>query len=306
MSQPFRGIFPILQTPFNAQGDLVWDDFERLCDFIARSGAHGFVWPVMASEFTVVSFPERVEGMRRAVRTVAGRVPVVIGVADTSTHGAVSLAREAGEAGADAVIAMPPWHVKIRSRDLIVAYYRAIADAAGVPVFVQNAGAPLGSALPGSFVVDLCREIPLVQYLKEEKPPQGHSVSEVIDLCPPDPSGPVKGVFSGSALLWVIPEYRRGVSGVLPACYIPDVDARIWNLLEAGDEAEARRVYADKMVLENTLSNLPTPQAQKEVLVRRGVISCNAARNSGPITLDPVDEEEIAYALDLLRPYLAE
>lgn len=306
MSEPFRGIFPILQTPFNAQGDLVWEDFERECDFIARSGAHGFVWPVMASEFTVISYPERVEGMRRAVRAVGGRLPVVIGVSDTSASGAVSLAREAGEGGADAVIAMPPWATKMGDNDTVRAYYRAIADAAGVPVFIQNAGAPLGSALPGSFVVDLCREIPLVQYLKEEKPPQGHSVSEVLALADPVGSGAVKGVFSGSGLLWVIPEHRRGVSGVLPGCYISDVDAHIWNLLEAGDEAEARRVYADKMVLENTLAGLPRPQAGKEVLVRRGIISCNAARNSGPITLDPVDEEEIAYALDLLRPYFAE
>ena len=104
MSQPFRGIFPILQTPFNAQGDLVWDDFERLCDFIARSGAHGFVWPVMASEFTVVSYPERMEGVRRAVDVVAGRIPVVIGVADTTQDAAVRLAAEAGRVGADAVI----------------------------------------------------------------------------------------------------------------------------------------------------------------------------------------------------------
>ena len=48
MTRPFRGIFAIAQTPFDGDSNLLWDDFERECDFIARSGAHGFVWPVMA------------------------------------------------------------------------------------------------------------------------------------------------------------------------------------------------------------------------------------------------------------------
>ena len=60
MSQPWRGVFSIAYTPFDEKGSLLWDDFERLCDWIARSGAHGLVWPVMASEYTVISFPERV------------------------------------------------------------------------------------------------------------------------------------------------------------------------------------------------------------------------------------------------------
>ena len=71
MTKPVRGIFAIAQTPFDGDNNLLWDDFERECDFIARSGAHGFVWPVMASEFTVISYPERVEGMRAAMPRAA-------------------------------------------------------------------------------------------------------------------------------------------------------------------------------------------------------------------------------------------
>ena len=87
MTQPFRGIFAIAQTPFTDSGEILWDDFEVECDWIVRAGAHGFVHPVMVSEFTVLSFPERVQAMGNAVRTVAGRIPVVIGVADTSWDG---------------------------------------------------------------------------------------------------------------------------------------------------------------------------------------------------------------------------
>jgi dihydrodipicolinate synthase/N-acetylneuraminate lyase len=299
MSGSFRGIFSIPQTPFNEQGDLLWDDFERECDWIVRAGAHGLVWPVMASEYTVISYLERVQGMKQAVQAVGGRVPVVIGVADTSTAGAVALAREAARAGADAVIAMPPWATKMTAHDLIADYYRAIATAAGLPVVIQNVGPPLGSNLPGAFVVELCDQIPLVQYLKEEKDPKGQALSDVLALG----SAEVKGVFSGSQCYWLISDYQRGACGCMPASRVVDVDVHIWELLEAGHLDEARRVHRDKMVFENILLGMPARIAGKEVLRRRGVLSCNAARNEGSARLDVVDLSELEYGMGVVAPY---
>jgi 4-hydroxy-tetrahydrodipicolinate synthase len=294
----FRGIYAIVQTPFNRAGDLIWEDFQSECDFVART-THGLVWPVMASEFTVISCAEKVQGMKLAVEAVDGRIPVVIGVADTSQAGAVDLAREAGKAGADAIIAMPPWATKLAGEDLYEAYYRALADAAGIPVMIQNCGPPLGSSLPGKRVVELCRQIPLVQYLKEEKPPQGHSVQEVIDLGGED----VKGVFSGASALFIIPEFKRGVCGNMPAVVLPDVDAQIWNAMEAGDEERAREIHQAKLVLENALDSVRMRRARKEVLMRRGVIKNPYARGQAKEELDAVDIAEIEYALEAVAPY---
>jgi len=299
MSRELRGIFAICQTPFNAMGDLLWDDMERECDWIVRCGAHGLVWPVMASEFTVIAFPERVQGMKVAVDSVSGRIPVVIGVADTSKAGAAALAAEAGKAGADAIIALPPWATKFADRALHEDYFRALADAAGIPVMIQNAGGQLGSALPGQYVVDLCKRIPLVQYLKEEKPPQGHSVSEVIALAGKE----VRGVFSGASANYIIPEHKRGVCGNMPAAVLPDVDAQVWDLLEAGDIAQAREIHNAKVVFENCLRAMPPRRARKEVLVRRGVLSTAAGRNLGSEEMDAVDIAEIEYALSVVSPF---
>ena len=300
MIKPYRGIFAIANTPFDADGVLLWDDLDRVFDWVIRAGAHGLVWPVMASEFTSLSYAERIEGTRRAVQVASGRVPVVIGVADTSQAGAVAFAEAAAGSGADAVIAMPPWSTKLASFPLIEAYYRAVADACGLPVFVQNAGAPLGSSLPARSVVDLCERIPLVQYLKEEKDPQGQSLSEVLDLHSPA----VRGVFSGSQCMWLLADHARGASGSMPAAHLVDVDVRIWNLLEAGDVAQARRVHRDKMVLENVVTSMRGGwRSAKEVLRRRGVIRNAAIRNLGPLILDDVERAELDAALAVVEPY---
>ena len=126
---------------------LLWADLEREFDWIARCGAHGVVWPVNNSEQRVLAFPERVRGLDLLAQTVGGRIPTVGGVADTSKAGAVALSEAAGKAGVDAVIALPPWGAKLHSEALIEDYFRAIADAAGVPVFVQNLLPPIGSGL---------------------------------------------------------------------------------------------------------------------------------------------------------------
>lgn len=299
MATAWRGIFVIQQTPFDAQGDLVWDDFAREADFIARSGAHGFVWPVMASEFTVIAADERVQGMRLAVDVIKGRIPVIIGVADTSKAGAVRLAEEAARCGADGIIAMPPWSTKMSAPALVEDFYRTLADAAGVPVIIQNADPPLGSSMPARQVVDLCNKIPLVRYVKEEKAPQGHSVSELISLG----GERLAGVFSGASALYLAAEHRRGVCGNMPGCVLPDVDAQIWNLLEEGKAGEARRMLNAKVVFETCLGTLPFG-VRKEILRRRGALTTGiAARNAVLPVLDAVDLQEIDYAMSMVQQY---
>ena len=302
-TENWRGIFNILQTPFDEAGNLLWEDFERESDFLVRGGSHGYVWPVMASEFTVIATHERLEGIKRAVDVVAGRIPVVIGVADTSQAGAVRLAEQAAKYGADAIIALPPWHTKLGSLDLIQAYYFALADAAGIPTFIQNTSPPMGANLSAAYVIKLCEEHPLIQYLKEEKNPQGQSVSEVIDAAGrgAQPSA-VKGVFAGASAKYLISEYKRGVSGNMPACVLPDLDAQIWDLLEAGDEAKAREIHNAKIVLENAMGNMPF-RCRKEILRRRGVISCTASRNVGPLVLDAYEMAELDYVMGVVEPY---
>lgn len=90
----------------------------------------------------------------------------------------------------------------------------------------------------------------------------------------------------------------------MPGSYIPDIDSRIWDLLEAGDVRQAREIHNAKLVLENNMRVIPYPQAAKEVLMRRGIISFAAARNTPPVALDAVDSAELDDALAHVARYL--
>ncbi|MFO7918375.1 MAG: dihydrodipicolinate synthase family protein [Anaerolineae bacterium] len=296
MKEGWRGIFSIAATPFDEQGELLFDDLAHIVDWIVRAGAHGVVWPVGHSEFTALSHKERMQGTEVAVETVAGRAPVIIGVSAQCRPEAVFYAERAGECGADGVIAMLPRGFDAGKYDLILAYYREIAEAAALPVFIQNQGPPW-AGLPAETIVRLCRDIPLVEYVKEEKPPQTTSCQEILDICGDD----MRGVFSGGGGSWLISEMQRGISGCFPGSPVTDIVVQVWNLWHDGERKRARELHNRHAAYMRIWRGMPAG-ARKQILVRRGVISTAFVRNEGIAELDDVDSKELDYALALLAP----
>src|SRR6476620_10799497 len=99
----FRGVFTIPCTPFTETGALDVESLHREIEFCVACGAHGIVAPVNASEFTSLSDAERHQVVEIVVRTTGERIPVVAGVSGVSAEVAAMFARQAADAGADAL-----------------------------------------------------------------------------------------------------------------------------------------------------------------------------------------------------------
>ena len=283
----FRGVFTIPVTPFTPEDELDEASLRRCVTFCVDAGAHGVVAPVNASEVTALSDDERRRVAAVVVETVAGRVPVVVGVSGTSAHHAALFAHHARQIGADAVIAMPPYARKA-SPEEIVAYFRAVAVAADLPVFIQNYPPPLGTPLTASFMGRLINEIDGVTYIKEETLPAGHVMSEVLHL-----GGPrLQGVMGGMAGRFLLDEYARGACGTMPACEVTDIHVAVWNALEQGDAVGARAIFNRLLPLLN-IEWLYGAAVYKEVLRRRGILPHAALRGPGFHALDAFDHREL-------------
>ena len=266
----FRGVFPILSTPFAKNGDVDWADLERIVDFCVACGSHGIVWPVNASSFPVLTDEERMRGMQVVAEQTAGRVPVILGVQGASGQHAAMFSRHAQALGADGVIAMAPYVEPIEDEDAMVRYFQAIDREVDVPIFIQNH--IRGSELSIDAMARLIREVEHIEYVKEESFPATHMTTGLIERAGPK----LKGVFGGASGRYLLLEYPRGGAGQMPGCHIPDVVARLWNALEAGDLTEAKRVYglmAPLFALE-TLKGTTYP----EILRRRQVIASSHSR----------------------------
>lgn len=292
MVQRFRGVFTIPVTPFDERGALDQDSLQRVVDWCVRAGAHGVVAPVNASEAPALTDEERGHVTRLVVEAVGGRVPVVIGVSGVSQQASVLYTRWAREAGADSVIAMPPYGVRFTDAESIHAFYRAVAEAAGLPVWVQNWSGPAGTAMSGDQVTRLLREIPGVAYLKEETLDAGHLMTAVLakagDAC--------QGVMGGIGGRYLFEEVHRGARGTMPACQTTDIHVAIWSRLDAGDEPGARVVFNRLLPLLN-LEARHGVALYKEVLRRRGVIPNATVRGRAASPLDAADHRELDVVL---------
>jgi 4-hydroxy-tetrahydrodipicolinate synthase len=294
-----RGIFSIPSTPFNADLSIDVSGFRNIVQFCINCKAHGLVFPVNASEFTYLSDDERFTLSREMVKIADGKVCTVIGIAASSKTNAMKFAAHAREIGASAVIAMPPY-VRVRpfSEDVLFDYYQGISDTAQIPVFIQNYVPPVGTDMTPSFLLKLCREIEWVQYIKEETIPSTLKMQKLFDAS----DGSCKGVFGGSGCRYLIEEYRRGSCGNMPGCHVTDVCVALWNALESGDNKTAMQVYKDMAPLFFYETQLPG--LYKEVLKRRGVITCSATRNSTGNQYDAIGSKYLDEILAILKPYM--
>ena len=289
-----RGIFPVLQTPLDTAGELDEAALRREVAFSIEMGAHGLVFPVLGGEFQYLSDRERQRLVEIVIVEASHQLPVVVGVAGPVAAIAVEHASHAALHGADAVIALPPT-LSRGSDGEVLAYYRAIGEAAGLPVFVQNSSPGISAAM----LVRILREVEQVKYIKEEAAPSAHHISAVVEavgeLC--------WGVFGGALGRWMLSEMRRGACGFMPAAEITDVYVRIWDAFQAGDEATARRIF-NALLPEINFAGLLGMQVCKEVLVRRGVIATARMRTPGSTELDADDHRELDAILADLAPYM--
>jgi 4-hydroxy-tetrahydrodipicolinate synthase len=134
----FHGVLPALITPFTEDGDAI--DTESLASFVERlidAGVGGLVPGGSTGEFTTLTNAERRQLTEVTVEAAAGRVPVVAGTSALSTRETVELSVHAEQAGAAAVMVIPPFYDPPGWRELL-AHYTAVADAISIPIMYYN------------------------------------------------------------------------------------------------------------------------------------------------------------------------
>jgi 4-hydroxy-tetrahydrodipicolinate synthase len=295
MSQPWRGIFVIVVTPFTDSYELDEASLRKQIRFCIEAGAHGLVGPANASEFPTLSDDERKRWLEIVVSEAGHQIPVI--ATTTSGHAlpAAALSRFAQQIGADGIMAMPP-HVLHPDAEGCYAYYKALSAAVDIPIFIQNFMGPVGTPMSSELVARMCRELDHVDYIKEETLPEPRQISATIAAA----GAACKGVFGGQGGIYLIDEYNRGAVGNMPACQATDLHVAIWNRLEAGDQAGSRQLFNQLLPLIN-YERLYGIAVYKEVLYRRGIFATTLSRAPGK-NLDAADRAELDAILAEVAP----
>lgn len=133
----FRGSIVALVTPMYESGEIDYAAFESLLDWHAEQGTDGVVVLGTTGESPTIAATESDELLRRAVRRLGGRLPVIAGTGTNSTATTVEKTRRACEHGVDGVLIVTPYYNK-PGQEGLVQHFSAAADASSVPVVLYN------------------------------------------------------------------------------------------------------------------------------------------------------------------------
>ena len=132
-----RGIIPPLVTPLRENDQLDFEGLSRLIDHVINGGVHGVFILGTTGEFASLSYRLREEVIKATCDLVNDRVPVLVGISDSSFSESVKLAHKAAEYGADAVVLTPPYYFSSGQPELLE-YLKRIMIQMPLPLFIYN------------------------------------------------------------------------------------------------------------------------------------------------------------------------
>jgi len=160
-----RGVLAATVTPFDAESRVDVEALGRLAEYLIAGGISGFVPCGSSGEFSSLSGTERRHVVESLIALSSGRVPVVPHTGALTTAESVALSRHADEAGASAVMVVPPFY-DVPSWPEIQRHYHAIADSIDIPVVIYNIPSATKIGLSPAQLAELAK-IPNVRYVKD-------------------------------------------------------------------------------------------------------------------------------------------
>ncbi len=262
------------------------DDMIRIVDFVIEAGAHGVVFPGVASEFNFLSVAERQRLSALVSERVGGRVPIVVGASAESIEDVIALAQTGVDNGASAAMIMAPAGLGSEPGP-IINFFQRIAQATSVHIILQNAPPPVGAGLSVEALSNIVSAVPNIRYIKEETLPSGQRITLLLDAAPDH----LLGIMGGGGARYVVDEFNRGACGAMPACELTDIHVALYQAHQAGELAQARQLYNRTLPL-LLFQAVFRMRMTKEVLRRRGIISHAGLRAPLP-ELDDQDKREL-------------
>lgn len=145
----FGKLLTAMVTPFNQEGEVDYNQAQKLAEYLLENGNDGVVVAGTTGESPTLSFAEKVKLFKAVKEAVGNRGVVIAGTGSNNTAGSVELTREAEKAGVDAIMLVAPYYNK-PSQDGLYAHFKTIANATELPIMLYN--------IPGRSAINILPE----------------------------------------------------------------------------------------------------------------------------------------------------
>jgi 2-keto-3-deoxy-L-arabinonate dehydratase len=274
--RPYRGVWPVVPTIFNADGSLDLVGQKRCLDFMIDAGSHGLCILANFSEQFLLSDEEREALTRLCLEHVAGRVPVIVTTTHFSSRVCAERSRAAERMGAAMVMVMPPYHgATFRvGEGQVEEFFKVVSDAIGIPIMIQDAPVA-GTPLSAAFLARLATTIPNVAYFKIETAGAAAKLRELLALG----GAAIEGPWDGEEAITLMADLDAGCTGAMTGGGYPDGIRQIMDAWFAGDRPAAREAYARWLPLINHENRQCGLITAKILMKAGGIIDCDDVRH---------------------------
>jgi 4-hydroxy-tetrahydrodipicolinate synthase len=236
MNIHWQGVFPAATTQFHADQSLDLASTLKHNDVMIRAGIHGLIMLGTVGENCALTYAEKLDVLRATVEQVAGRIPVLSGVAECSTATACRFAEDARKIGVDGLMLLPAMVYKSDPRETM-AHFRTVARATDLPIMCYNNPVAYSVDITPAMFAELADEPTLVAI--KESSENVRRITDIKNAC-----GDRYIIFCGvdDLILESILVGAVGwVSGLVNA--FPEENRLLWDLASRGDYAAALKVY---------------------------------------------------------------
>lgn len=228
----WKGIFPAVTTKFTTDDKLDFKTFGLNVQAQLQAGAHGIIIGGTLGESSVLSPQEKEDLLKFTLDAVAGRVPVVLNIAEGTTREAVKIAESAAAKGLSGLMLLPPMRYKSDHRETVT-YFKAVAQATDLQIMIYNN--PVDYKV--EVTLDMFEELTACKNIDAVK----ESTRDVVNVTRMiNRFGDRFSIMSGVdtlALESMLLGAKGWVAGLV--CAFPEETVAIYNLVQAGKIKEA-------------------------------------------------------------------
>ena len=236
MKPYWSGVFPASTTKLKRDQSLDLPGTARHLEALIDSGVSGLIMCGSLGESQTLAPDEKRAVVKCAVETSRGRVPVLSGVAESSTAAAIQYVRDVEKLGAEGVMLMPPMSYKSDPREAVT-FFRAVARGGGLPIMIYNNPISYANDLTPAILAEMADEKKFVALKESSGDPR--RITEIHNII-----GGRYAIFTGVDDL-MLEASILGIDGWVAGTGIafPRENQHLWELTRAGRWDEARKWY---------------------------------------------------------------
>ncbi len=232
----WTGVYPALTTKFTAEDKLDYKLFEHNLRAQLEAGVEGVILGGSLGEASVLTNEEKYALLKFTIEKVAGKVPVLLNIAEGSTSEAVKIANEAQKLGAKGLMLLPPMRYKSDHRETVT-YFKAVAQSTSLSIMIYNNPVDYKIEVTLDMFAELA-EVPTIQAVKEST----RDISNVTRMI--NRFGNRFKILTGVdplAMESIVMGADGWVAGLV--CAFPAETVAIFKLVKAGRIADALKIY---------------------------------------------------------------